>query len=152
MRIIPFTSSAVRGLCTLCIARHASKNNIWTHTLQMAQRSDSQARPTSPGSCSSTSTLDSVSVTYETSPPLCSLLAVREHCLSRRPQTELFPGWGLVLRGTTSELSEGARIYTCQIESVHCDGAAKVLSNYVCNVASSKGIHVDMSHLCSSHS
>ena len=87
-------------------------------------------RPSSPAgsnrSCSSTSTLDSVSVVYETVPPLCSLLAVREHCLLKRPQSDPIPGWGLVLRGTTSELSEGLRMYSCQIESVHSDGAAKV--------------------------
>ena len=88
-------------------------------------------RPSSPAcsnrSCSSTSTLDSVSVTYESSPPLSSLLTVREHCLLKRPQTDSLPGWGLVLRGTTTELSEGLKTYSCQIESVHSDGAAKVM-------------------------
>ena len=77
-------------------------------------------------SCSSTCTLDSVSV-YENTPPLCSLLAAREHHLSKRPQSDPVPGWGLVLRGTTSELSEGLKVYSCQIESVHHDGAAKVI-------------------------
>ena len=100
----------------------------------MAHRVTVDLRPSSPAgsvrsnrSCSSTSTLDSVSVAYETAPPLCPLLAVREHSLSKRPQTDSLPGWGLVLRGTTSELSEGSKIYTCQIDSIHHDGAAKVI-------------------------
>ena len=100
----------------------------------MAHRVTADLRPSSPAgsvrsnrSCSSTSTLDSVSVAYETVPPLCPLLAVREHCLSKRPQTDSIPGWGLVLRGTTSELSEGSKVYSCQIESIHRDGAAKVI-------------------------
>lgn len=88
-------------------------------------------RPSSPAcsnrSCSSTSTLDSVSVVYETAPPLCCLLAVREHCLLKRSSTDALPGWGLVLRGITSELSEGLTVYSCHIESVHSDGAAKVI-------------------------
>lgn len=100
----------------------------------MAHRVTVDLRPSSPAgsvrsnrSCSSTSTLDSVSVAYDTAPPLCPLLAVREHSLSKRPQTDALPGWGLVLRGTTSELSEGSKIYSCQIDSIHHDGAAKVI-------------------------
>ena len=99
----------------------------------MSLRVTVDLRPSSPASsvrsnrsCSSTSTLDSVSVAYESAPPLCPLLSVREHSLSKRPQTHSLPGWGLVLRGTTSELSEGSKIYSCQIESIHHDGAAKV--------------------------
>lgn len=114
---------------SLCIA----SQSCITFTI-MAHRITVDLRPSSPAgsvrsnrSCSSTSTLDSVSVAYETAPPLCPLLSVREHSLSKRPQTDSLPGWGLVLRGTTSELSEGSKIYCCQIDSIHHGGAAKVI-------------------------
>jgi len=34
------------------------------------------------------------------------------------------PGWGFVLRGTTSEFPGRTKVYTCHIESVHDDGTA----------------------------
>jgi hypothetical protein len=36
------------------------------------------------------------------------------------------PGWGFTLRGTTSELAKGKKVYNCHVEMVHDNGAAKV--------------------------
>lgn len=75
-------------------------------------------------SCSSTSTLDSI---CDTAPPLPLVVNVRECMLCQRPQNSATgPGWGFVLRGTTSELVEGLKLYTCHIDTVHENGAAKV--------------------------
>ena len=87
-------------------------------------------RPVSPGggsirSYASVSTLDSV--TYDGAPPpLPAVVAVRACALRKRPPGSEGPGWGFVLRGTTSEYAEGMKVYTCQIDSVHESGAAKV--------------------------
>ena len=59
-------------------------------------------------------------------PPLPLVVSVRECLLRRRSSDAVGPGWGFVLRGTTSEFPERTKIYTCHIESVHDDGTAKV--------------------------
>ena len=87
-------------------------------------------RSTSPSGASlrsfaSSSTLDSM--TYDgAAPPLPAVIAVRECVLRKRPPTAPGPGWGFVLRGTTSEYAEGTKVHTCHIESIHEDGTAKV--------------------------
>lgn len=89
-----------------------------------------EGRPVSPGggsirSYASVSTLDSM--TYDgTPPPLPAVISVRECKLRKRPPGSDGPGWGFVLRGTTSEYVEAMKVYTCQIESVHESGTAKV--------------------------
>lgn len=89
------------------------------------------SRPVSPASSksirsfSSTSTLDSIACEYS-SPPLPSVLAIKDCVLRKRPPGSVGPGWGFVLRGTSSEFAEGTRVYTCHIESVNENGPAKV--------------------------
>ncbi len=88
------------------------------------------SRPISPVSTksvrsSSTSTLDSIACDYS-SPPLPLVVAIRECVLRKRPPTSVGPGWGFVLRGTSSEFAEGTKVYTCHIESVNENGTAKV--------------------------
>ena len=96
-----------------------------------ATSSEGDHRPVSPlgsqrsiKSFSSTSTLDSIAC--ESAPPLPAVISVRECVLRKRPPNSVGPGWGFVLRGTTSEFAEGTKIYTCHIESVHESGTAKV--------------------------
>ncbi len=89
------------------------------------------SRPVSPASSksihsfSSSSTLDSIPCDYS-SPPLPLVVAVRECVLRKRPPKSVGPGWGFVLRGTSSEFAEGTKVYTCHIESVNDSGPAKV--------------------------
>lgn len=94
----------------------------------------SDSRPLSPEACcrsiksfSSTSTLDSIALENSTSPSLPALLHVNVVELYKRPSDVAAPGWGVKLRGTTSELAEGVKIYTCHIENVQEQGAAKVM-------------------------
>ena len=93
------------------------------------------SRPLSPDGCnrsiksfSSTSTLDSIALEsgVNTSPPLPARVTVKVLELRRWTSTSEAPGWGVTLRGTTSELARGVKIYTCHIETVHEKGAAKV--------------------------
>ena len=100
-----------------------------------AASSERDRRSVSPLDCersiksfSSTSTLDSIAC--ESTPPLPAVINVRECVLRKRPPNLVGPGWGFVLRGTTSEFAEGRKIYTCHIESVHESGTAKVLVKY----------------------
>ena len=98
-------------------------------------------RPLSPDACnrsiksfSSTSTLDSIVIESSNSPPLPALLHVNVIELFKRPADIAAPGWGVKLRGTTSELAEGLKMYSCHVESVQEHGAAKVcksLSSYI---------------------
>ena len=98
-------------------------------------------RPLSPDACnrsiksfSSTSTLDSIAPesSNSTSPPLPARVVVNVLDIQKWTREAVGPGcepgWGVTLRGTTTELGEGIKIYTCHIESVHESGAAKVSS------------------------
>lgn len=60
-------------------------------------------------------------------PPLASNLFVKV-CTLRKRATDVAPGWGLVLRGTTSELASGRKVYTCYVEDVHHGSEAQVKS------------------------
>ena len=51
---------------------------------------------------------------------------MREYKLVKRPPSSSGAGWGVVLRGVTSEFVEGTKIYTCHVDSVHEQGAAEV--------------------------
>jgi len=90
---------------------------------------NSTSRPTSPdgsqkslrsfSSCSSILSIDGL-------PSLPLVVSVRKCVLRKRYPDAVGPGWGFVLRGTTSEFPERTKVYTCHIESVHDDGTAKV--------------------------
>ncbi len=98
-------------------------------------RLETENRPHSPEVCcrsiksySSTSTLDSIGIPeHSSSPPLPTVLHVNVVELYKRPSDAAAPGWGVKLRGTTSELEEGLKIYACHIENVQEHGAAKVI-------------------------
>ena len=66
------------------------------------------------------------SIACDIVPKLPSILSVRECRLVKRPPSSVGPGWGVVLRGVTSELVVGTKIYTCHVDSVHEQGAAEV--------------------------
>lgn len=92
-------------------------------------------RPLSPDGCrsikssSSTSTLDSIALesnSTNSTPPLPARVVVNVLELRKWPKDSAAPGWGVTLRGTTSELSKGMKIYHCHVETVHDNGAAKV--------------------------
>ncbi len=92
-------------------------------------------RPLSPDGCSrsiksfsSTSTLDSIALEsgINSSPSLPARAVVKVLKLRKLPPDSDAPGWGVTLRGTTSELAKGVKIYTCHVETVHEKGAAKV--------------------------
>lgn len=97
-------------------------------------------RPLSPDGCNrsikSSSSLDSIALentsTIYIAPPLPARAAVIVLHLGKWPPDSTAPGWGVTLRGTTSELTKGIKIYTCHVETVHENGAAKVSSSY-CN-------------------
>lgn len=96
-------------------------------------------RPLSPDGCnrsiksfSSTSTLDSIALENSApsiAPPLPARPCIYVFDLRKWPCESASPGWGVTLRGTTTELGEGSKIYTCHIESVQDNGAAKVYKN-----------------------
>lgn len=93
-------------------------------------------RPLSPDGCnrsirsfSSTSTLDSIALeTSNSTPPLPAKVVINIVNLQKWPQDSAAPGWGVTLRGTTSELAKSVKIYTCHVENVHEKGAARVSS------------------------
>ena len=100
-----------------------------------------ESRPLSPDGCnrsiksfSSTSTLDSIALEAgsNTSPALPARSITKIIQLQKWPPGSEAPGWGVTLRGTTSELSRDVKIYTCHIETVHEKGAARVSPN--CNL------------------
>ena len=100
----------------------------------MSSTGDGSSKRSSAGSripsCTSTCTLDSIGC--DTAPPLPLVVRVRECMLCQRPQNSATgPGWGFVLRGTTSELAEGLKLYTCHIDTVHQNGAAKVSMRWI---------------------
>ena len=92
--------------------------------------------PTSPDGCnrsiksfSSTSTLDSIALENSTNaPPLPAVMRVKRLELCKQPQDAAAPGWGVKIRGTTSELADGMKVYTCHVESVNEGGSARVSS------------------------
>ena len=92
------------------------------------------SRPLSPEGCrsikssSSTSTLDSIALegVNNSTPPLPARVITSVFKLEKWPKDSTAPGWGVTLRGTTSELAKGVKIYNCHIETVHQNGAAKV--------------------------
>ncbi len=93
--------------------------------------------PPSPGGCSgsiksfsSTSTLDSIALECGHAPPLPAMINIHVLELVKFPVESAIPGWGVILRGTTSELKKGTKIYTCHVESVHENGAAQVSCIY----------------------
>lgn len=94
-----------------------------------------ESRPLSPDGCnrsiksfSSTSTLDSIAPEsgVNASPPLPARASIQILELKKSPPDSEAPGWGVTLRGTTSELAGGVKIYTCHVETVHEKGTAKV--------------------------
>lgn len=66
------------------------------------------------------------SIACDIVPKLPSILSMREYKLVKRPPSSSGAGWGVVLRGVTSEFVEGTKIYTCHVDSVHEQGAAEV--------------------------
>ena len=91
------------------------------------------SRPLSPEACnrsiksySSSSTLDSILIEHSNSPPLPALLHVNVIELYKRPADVTAPGWGVKLRGTTSQATDDVKVYSCHVESVQEGGAAKV--------------------------
>ncbi len=60
------------------------------------------------------------------SPPLPALMHVNVIELYKRPVDVASPGWGLKLRGTTSQVTDHLKVYTCHVETVQDQGAAKV--------------------------
>ena len=115
----------------------ASLNNSAQKRLSILSESSEcgDGRPLSPDGCnrsiksfSSTSTLDSIALEsgINTSPPLPARAIVQVLELRKLPPDSEAPGWGVTLRGTTSELAGGVKIYTCHVETVHEKGAAKV--------------------------
>jgi len=96
----------------------------------------SDSRPLSPDACnrsirsfSSSSTLDSILIEHSNSPPLPALLHVNVIELYKRPADVTAPGWGVKLRGTTSQVTDDLKVYSCHVESVQEGGAAKVGRN-----------------------
>lgn len=125
--------------------RHAPSSTKWmatSHQRRLSLLSESSEcgdnRPLSPDGCnrsikssSSTSTLDSIALESNNpissiAPPLPARVTIIVLNLRKWPHESAAPGWGVTLRGTTSELGRGYKIYTCHVESVHESGAAKV--------------------------
>ena len=95
-------------------------------------------RPLSPDACnrsikssSSTSTLDSIALesSLNVTPSLPARVVVSVLELLKWPKDSAAPGWGVTLRGTTSELAQGKKIYNCYVETVQENGAAQVSSS-----------------------
>lgn len=118
------------GMAALSNSTHQKRLSILSETSECGEN-----RPLSPDGCSrsiksfsSTSTLDSIALESggNVSPSLPARVIVKVVDLKKLPPDSDTPGWGVTLRGTTSELTKGVKIYTCHIETVHEKGAAKV--------------------------
>jgi len=74
---------------------------------------------------------ESVSQPETATPQLPKCLFTKNYylCKSGPNQRQNRKSWGLVLRGTTSELEGGLKVYTCHVDEVAENGEAKVLIN-----------------------
>lgn len=76
----------------------------------------------------SNSVTDTQALSISAVPPLPMVVTVRKCWLQKRPPSDPVGGWGVVLRGTTSEFKQGIKVYTCHVDSVRQGSSAMVSS------------------------